>query len=137
VRRPGRIAVVISAAGIAVATAHAVRADILGSARPPKRFSIAGHVDGLQPGAQASLPVRIRNPWSWSIRVKSVSAQIDASGRPCPVRNVWVRSFRGSFKVPPKSSRTLVLLAGLRATAPKVCQGATFALTFRGRAVRR
>jgi len=128
---------VFSAAGIAVATAHAVRADILGPSRPPKRFSIVGHVDGLQPGAPASLPVRIRNPWSWSIRVKSVNAQIDASGRPCPVSNVWVRSFKGSFKVPPRSSRTLVLVAGLRATAPTVCQGSTFALTFRGRAVRR
>jgi hypothetical protein len=114
-----------------------MRADIVRGPWAPKRFSIAGHVDGLRPGVPATLAVRIRNPWSWPIRVRSVSAQIDASGRTCPVRNVWVKGFRGSFRVPPRSTRTLVLAAGLRATAPRVCQGATFALTFRGRAVRR
>jgi hypothetical protein len=39
--------------------------------------------------------------------------------------------------VRPRSTRRLVLSAGLRAGAPVTCGGATFGLTFYGTAVRR
>jgi hypothetical protein len=134
--RVGRIALIgVAAAGIGVATAHAVARVRL--ARTPARFSISGHVDGLLPGQREHLPLRIRNPWSWTIRVKSVTVQIGSSGRPCPVGNVEIHGFKGSFAVRPRSTRTLMLAARIRRGAPEACEGATFALTFRGTARRR
>jgi hypothetical protein len=138
VQRLGRIAVIVSAAGIAVATARAVATvEVLRPGRTPKEFSITGHVNGLLPGQPTKLPVRIRNPWSWAIRVTSVTVHVDASGRPCPVGNARIHGFKGSFVVTPRSTRELLLSAGIRAGAPAACQGATFALTFRGTARRR
>jgi len=139
VQRLGRIAlIIVSAAAVAVATAHAVATvEVLRPARAPKKFSITGHVDDLLPGAQRSLPVRIRNPWSWAIRIVSIRVHIDASGRACPVSNVRIGPFRGSFLVRAHSTRTLLLSASLRAGAPAVCQGSTFGLTFSGSARRR
>jgi hypothetical protein len=126
------------AAGTAVTAAHALgRVPAWSSNAAPKRFSISGHVDGLLPGRRLPLVLRIRNPWSRRIRVTSIGARIAASGRPCPLRNVKISRFRGSLAVRPRSIRTLVLTASLRVGAPAACEGATFALTFFGTAVRR
>jgi hypothetical protein len=135
-RRRALLAAVV-AAGVAVTAAHALGEGRGPSKAAPKRFSITGHADGLMPGRRSPLPVKIRNPWSWPIRVTYVSAYIEASGRPCPVRNVQVQRFKGSFLVRRRSTRVLALNAGLRANAPTTCEGATFALTFSGTAVRR
>src|SRR6266566_5386681 len=135
---PGRAALAAAvAAGTAVTAAHALgRVPAWSSKSTPKRFSITGHVDGLMPGSRLPLVLRIRNPWPRRIRVTSVGARIAASGRPCPLGNVKVSGFRGSLAVGPRSTRTLVLTASLRAGAPAACEGATFALTFYGKAVR-
>ena len=126
------------AAGTAVTAAHALgRVPAWASSAAPKRFSISGHVVGLLPGKQLPLVLRIRNPWSRRIRVTSVGARIAASGRPCPVRNVKIGRFRGSLAVGPRAVRTLVLTASLRSGAPAACEGATFALTYYGTAVRK
>jgi len=124
------------AAGTAVTAAHALSRVAWSSNAAPKRFSITGHVDGLMPGSRLPLVLRIRNPWSRRIRVTSVGARIAASGRPCPLRNVKISGFRGSLAVGPRSIRTLVLTASLRAGAPAACEAATFALNFYGKAVR-
>jgi hypothetical protein len=139
VQRLGRIALITaSAAGIAVATAHAVATvKVFRPARAPKAFSITGNIDGLVPGKRATLPVRVRNPWSWAIRVTSLKVRVHASGRACPVRNVRIARFSGSFLVRAHSTRVRPLGASLSQAAPAVCQGATFALTFRGTARRR
>ncbi|TMM01548.1 MAG: hypothetical protein E6G02_12505 [Actinobacteria bacterium] len=137
-RRRGRAVLAAAvAAGTAVTAAHALgRVPAWSSNAGPKRFSISGHVDGLLPGRRLPLVLRIRNPWSRRIRVTSVGARIAASGRPCPPRNVKIDRFRGSLAVGPRSTRTLVVNASLGAGAPAACEGATFALTFFGTAVR-
>jgi hypothetical protein len=130
--------IVTAAAGVAVATAHAVETvKAIRPARAPKKFSITGHVGGLVPGVPARLPVRIRNPWPWPIRVVSIRVHVGPSGRPCPVSNVRIRPFNGSFVVRARSARVRVLAASLSPGAPDVCQGSTFALTFSGSARRR
>jgi hypothetical protein len=134
-RRLGRIGLgALVAVGAAAVAAHAVAA--LRTGLVAKSFSISGHVVGLTPGAHAALPLRIRNPWPWRIRVKSVAVYVEPSGHPCPVQSLQIRGFTGSLAVRPRSTRVLVLPVGLAATAPTDCQGATFALTFRGKAVR-
>jgi hypothetical protein len=125
-------------AGTAVTAAHALgQVNAWPSKAAPKRFSISGHVDGLMPGKWSPFVLTIRNPWPRTIRVTSVGARIGPSGRPCQLRNLRVRRFRGSLVVRPRSIRTLVLSAGLRARAPAGCAGATFGLTFYGTAVGR
>jgi hypothetical protein len=134
-RRLGRIGLgTLLALGAAAVAAHAVSA--LNTRQVPKSFPISGHVEGLWPGARAGMPLRIRNPWSWPIRVKSVIVYANPSGRPCPLANLQIRAFKGLFRVRAHSARVLVLPVAMRSTAPTGCQSATFALTFRGKAVR-
>jgi hypothetical protein len=129
-----RIVVVLAAAALAVAAAHAFATS---ARRPPKTFSISGHVVGLYPGSHSRLALRVRNPWSAAIRVTSLSARVGPSGRPCPVQNVRIGRFGGSLLVRARSARTVVVDAGLLASAPTGCAGAAFPLTFVGRAVGR
>ena len=103
----------------------------------PNTFSITGHIDDLTPGGDSSLTVKIRNPWSRKIRVLSVSARVDPSGRPCPVDNVRIHGFRGSLMIPARASRSVILAATMRRSAPPVCAGAAFPLRFSGKAVTR
>ena len=134
-----RIALVFSVTAVLAVTAGLA----LAAKRPwpprhgPKTFSITGHVDDLTPGVRSSLAVKIRNPWSRKIRVISISARVDPSGRPCPVGNVRILGFRGSLVIRPRASRSVILAASLRRSAPPACAGATFPLRFSGRAVTR
>ena len=133
----GRIALVAAAAAsLAVAAGIALAAtNPWLPHRAEKRFSIAGHVDNLLPGKRSSLSVRVRNPLSRAIRVRSIAAQVGPSGRPCSLRNVLLGRFRGSLVVPPRSSRKLRLTASLRKSAPPACAGAIFSIRFVGTAV--
>jgi hypothetical protein len=113
-----------------------VAAAVAVPAGTPTSFSISGHVDGLFPGAELALPVRIRNPYRRRIRVVSVRASVGPSGRPCPMRNVQVSSFRGSLVVAAHRSRWISLRVRMLRSAASACQGEVFPLRFIGRAVR-
>ena len=133
----GRIALVGAAAAfLAAATGFAfAAANPWLPHRAEKRFTIAGHVDNLLPGKRSRLSVKVRNPMSRTIRVRSIAGQVGPSGRPCPFRNVLLGRFRGSLIVPPRSTRTVSLRASLRRSAPPTCAGATFSIRFFGTAV--
>jgi hypothetical protein len=132
-----RIALLLAAAAlVAAAAGYAVAAGRPWHPRHgPRTFSITGHVEDLAPGEWTTLHVKVRNPWSRTIRVTSISARVDPSGRICPVANVRIGRFRGSVVVPPRSSRFFALAAGMRIAAPPACAGATFPLRFSGMAV--
>jgi hypothetical protein len=126
----GAAAVLAAAAGLTLAANKPWR-----PAHGPKTFSISGQVADLAPGHNSILSLKVRNPWSRTIRVTSITARVDPSGRACPVRNVRVGPFRGSLVIPPRSVKTVMLEAVLRKTAAHACAGAAFPLRFFGRAV--
>ena len=137
-QRLRKLAVLAAFAGVAATTAYAVGYPQRWSTRrTPAAFSITGKVEGLYPGGHVPLAVRIKNPYSSALRVRSISIRIDPSGHPCPVGNLRITPFRGSLLVPRHASRTLDLDATLRLGAPLACQGVVFPLRFYGRAVRR
>jgi hypothetical protein len=97
-------------------------------------FAIEGEIEGLYPGAQVPLNIRVTNPHHDFLRVRSIDVEVqdsDLSG----CRREWIRPGRNvtiSTLVPPKSTSFLSYPVGMVDGAPAVCQGATWALNFSG-----
>lgn len=117
------------------ARGHGVAGELAAKREHPG-FPISGHADGLEPGARGSLRLKVHNGHGFKIEVTSIKTRVGNASATCPASNVSVRSFRGHEKVPGHHSRRVRVPIAMAASAPKACQGATFPLTYEGRAVR-
>jgi hypothetical protein len=112
-------------------------------------FVISGNVDGLYPGAQATLALRVHNPLDRSISVRTITIVADnansgcaasklaAGAGPTPLNSVYTITLSPPLVIPkgqtvngPQVPITLLK------TAPDACQNATFLLHYGGTAVR-
>ena len=100
------------------------------------RFSIRGSVRGLYPGRTIRMRVRVENPLTVSIRVRSITARVRSPRSGCPARALVVRPWRGSVRIAPRRVRVLRLRVMMRRTAPNACRDVRFALAYSGSAVR-
>jgi hypothetical protein len=98
-------------------------------------------VPGLYPGATKSLTLRVTNPYGYSIRVLPVTAAVVRTtnrsgclGIPANV-SVSTRGIKAAV-IKRKATKTLTLHVTMPKTVADACQGATFRITFRARAVR-
>jgi hypothetical protein len=97
---------------------------------------VRGHVRGLYPGLTKPMPVLVRNPASFAVRVTRVTARVSSASRACRARNVWIARFAGSTRIPAHGRIRLYLSSGMRSTAPNACQGVRFPVTFTATLVR-
>ncbi len=102
---------------------------------PPKTFGIAGGVSGLYPGVGATLSLTISNPNAQPIDVESVDVSVGAGVPGCPGTDISVGRFRGSERVAARGTATIALPIEMLGSALDTCKGASFPLTFSGRAV--
>jgi hypothetical protein len=101
------------------------------------RFGIRGHVDGLHPGASRRMPLRIRNPNPFAIRVTRIRTTVQpATGSGCPASSIRVQPYTGSRRIASSSSRRVKVEVRMRVDAPDACAGTRYRLTYRGRATR-
>jgi hypothetical protein len=109
----------------------------LGAKHKHPRFSITGHVAGLLPRAHRKLRLKVHNWHRFKIRVTSIKTRVGNASATCRASNLSVRRFRGHKKVRGRHSRRIRIRIAMAASAPNACQGASFPLTYKGRAVRR
>jgi hypothetical protein len=97
-------------------------------------FTVTGSVHGLYPGASLHLHLTVHNDEPFAIVVRSISTTVhDASAR-CRASNLVVQGFTGTLRVPRHGRASVTVPVRLGHTAPNACQGATFRLTYTGRA---
>ena len=134
---------------LAVAIAVASLSD-LGQAGPTNLDLIAAKrgfgikatpVPGLYPGATKPLTLRVTNPYGYSIRVLPVTAAVVRTtnragclGIPANV-TVSTRGVRAAV-IKRKATKTVTLHVTMPRTVANACQGATFRITFKARAVK-
>jgi len=112
-------------------------------------FVISGNVDGLYPGAAATLPLRVHNPLHRAISVNTITIVADnanagcaasylaAGSGPAPLNSLYTITLSPPLVIPrgqtvdgPQVPITLLK------TAPDACQNATFLLHYGGTASR-
>jgi hypothetical protein len=97
-------------------------------------------VTGLYPGATRPLALRVKNTYSFPIRITAVKTKVAAATtRPgcAGTRTNLIISRRGAaFSINPNKTAIVVMTVVMPATVEDACQGATFKFTFTARAVR-
>lgn len=105
------------------------------AAGDPEGFEISGEVDGLYPGAEATLPARVSNPQPFPIQVTSVAVAVGDAGPNCPAGVLEIRSVQTFAFVAAGASTTVPLDVHMDLGAPEACQGAAWPLELVGTAI--
>lgn len=103
------------------------------------RFSISGSVRGLYPGVTKPLPLLLKNPNRFPIKVTSVRVWIKPDlRRPGCSPKLYMSATRLARAriVRARRSRRVWLRITMKRSAPNACKAARFPLKFTGRAVR-
>lgn len=98
-------------------------------------FTITGSVEGLYPGANTMLPLRVRNNNGFAMVVRELdvaTTQTDRAG--CATSSVLPTGFDGSVRVNAKSAVTIPVPVRMLQTVTDACQGASFTLRYSGTA---
>src|SRR5215208_4801163 len=65
---------------------------------------LRGHIDGLYPGADEQMRVKIRNGSRRPVLLRSVKTTAGDAGPGCTRENLWTRRFRGRRQVKARNS---------------------------------
>jgi hypothetical protein len=128
-RRHGGVAAAVLVALIVSAVAAPT------STRAQDEFQIGGEVEGLYPGAAATLEATVTNPHPFAIRVTNAGATVLDAGTGCPASMLQVDDAEPDVVIPAHSTGTVSLRVRMSRSAPDACQGATWPLRFTGTAV--
>jgi L-cystine uptake protein TcyP (sodium:dicarboxylate symporter family) len=97
-------------------------------------------VTGLYPGAVRPLIVRVKNTYSYPVKVATVKTTVGAatnrSGCAGTRENMLVSRNGGATTIKPRKTVSIVMTVVMPKTVADACQGATFTFTFAARAVR-
>ncbi|HZQ77990.1 MAG TPA: hypothetical protein VFE55_11710 [Acidimicrobiia bacterium] len=99
-------------------------------------FVVSGDVDGLAPGVTRTLSLTLSNPNDGAISVRSLTVTVGDGRGGCTAGNVEVGPWAGPVLVPGRGRAAVSLPVTMLDSAPGVCQGATFPLTYGGSAVK-
>jgi hypothetical protein len=99
-------------------------------------FVVSGDVAGLAPGVTRTLSLRLSNPNGSAISVEVLEVTVGDSATGCSAGTLRVGAFTGPVLVPGGGEAQASLPVTMAASAPSVCQGATFPLTYGGSAVK-
>lgn len=98
-------------------------------------IKITGAVENLFPGQPATLDVVAVNRTRRPLVVTKVKARALPAGLGCPASVLSISPARPRAPLAPRGSTTVRLRAVLTPTATSACEGATWPLRFRARAV--
>jgi len=99
----------------------------------PSPVRIRGNIEGLYPGQQTTMRVRVLNRTDRRVRVRWIQANVGPAGPECAsdwlqTQRIWPRA-----RIPAGAVLRLDLPVALSAAAPDACQNATFPLRYRAR----
>jgi len=107
----------------------------MGASTPQGGFGVGGDVNGLYPGAEATVQATVVNPQSFTIQVTSVGVTaLDASPQ-CPGSLLSFGDQPATVDIPASGTGTVLLTVQVDPGMPDACQGATWPLSFVGTAV--
>ena len=97
-------------------------------------------VTGLYPGASKRLTLRIKNTYTYPVKITSVKTKLavatNRAGCTGARTNLLVSRPGGAVIVKPKNTGSVIMTVVMPSTVVDACQGATFKITFTVRAVR-
>jgi hypothetical protein len=102
-------------------------------------FFISGSITGLLPGVPGQLNLTVENPNNFVIDVQALAAGVagvDPAHASCPTNSVAIAPYQGHLAVPRNGSVNWPLTITLSSSAPDSCQGAQYALSYTGMAVK-
>ena len=99
-------------------------------------FVVSGDVAGLAPGVTRTLSLRLSNPNRDAISVEALVVTVGDSSTGCSGDTLQVGALAGPVLVPGSGEAGASLPVTMASSAPSVCQGATFRLTYGGSAVK-
>jgi hypothetical protein len=127
----------VLARGLALATTVVALAGC-GAGPPtttPGEFTVWGDIDGLYPGAVATLDAHVANPWDASIEVISVVVDVADAAPDCPGSTLSFAPTARSVIVAARSQAVVPLEVRMDAAADDACRGVTWPLEFSARAI--
>jgi hypothetical protein len=137
--RASKLAIVIALLLAGVGIARAALPGPAGSAAArggsAGALRVAGSVEGLYPGATVPFRVRIENRRPQPVLLRSVRVRVGSAAAGCDRRLLRVPAARPRVRIRPGAARRVRLRATLSPEAVDACQGASFPLRFRARAV--
>lgn len=111
-----------------------------GGQRPPRppaiSLTVSGDIDGLFPGADLTIPVRITNPYRFAIRVASVDVDVANASPSCPGSVLTTGTPLVGSSIAGAGSAVIEVPVAMSSGAPDACQGAVFALSYTATATR-
>ena len=99
-------------------------------------FVVSGDVAGLAPGVTHPLSLRLSNPNRAAISVEGLVVTVGDSPAGCSGDTLQVGGLAGPVLVPGGGEAQVSLPVTMAASAPAICQDATFPLTYGGSAVK-
>lgn len=99
-------------------------------------FVVSGDVAGLAPGVTRPLFLRLSNPNRAAISVEALLVTVGDSPGGCSAHTLRVGGLAGPVLVPGGGEAQASLPVTMAASAPSVCEDATFPLTYGGSAVK-
>jgi hypothetical protein len=98
-------------------------------------FTLSAQVSGLYPNATLMAGVRVDNPQSYAISVRTASVTVGDANAGCTSANLTTSPFGGAVDVAANGSGTVPIRLHMLTSAPDACQGASFPLSFEATAV--
>jgi hypothetical protein len=108
----------------------------LASAGAHDGFRIKGRAAGLIPGARGDLVLKIENPFGFAIVVHRVDVIAEDASNHCGADNLRSPGLISAVRIGAGDQVKVTVPIKLRAKAPPACEGASFPLSFSGRATR-
>jgi hypothetical protein len=128
------ICVAVGYAGVRTHESRTFSPPATASSTHTSRLQVTGNVEGLYPGRQMWIELRVRNRYSHSITVRSIRVRVGDASPACLGSNLKTSRRHLKRVIPPHSKRRVRLRIEMAPNAANACQGATFPLKFRARA---
>jgi len=94
---------------------------------------ISGHVEGLYPGQETNLRIRVRNRTAGPVRIRWVQANVGRAGPECAAGWLQTQRIHPRARIPAGARLQLEIPVAMAAATPDGCQDATFPLRYRAR----
>ena len=107
-----------------------------GSGNDGKDFTMAGSVSGLFPGDTRALVVTLTNTNNFPLLASGLTATVADPAGPCTAAAIQVTGPSGSVTIPKNGTAPATYTVRMSNSAPDACKSTTFALTYKGTAVK-
>ena len=102
-------------------------------------FKLSGApITGLYPGATKPLKVKIKNPYGFTVKIKTPKTKVTTTRAGCSgaATNLKVVRPKITLRIPAHRSKTMTLQVVMPGTVANACQGARFSISLKAKATK-